>query len=69
MADFTFRLMRIIMILKDRLYPSIDKRVVTFGIREGMTVVDYGCVPGRYAVQSLVDPHPVMFYSVDAIYP
>src|SRR5215216_4715526 len=51
MPDFAFRLMHFIMTVKDRLRPSIDKRVVTFGIREAMTVVDYGCGPGRYAIR------------------
>lgn len=51
MPDLAFRLMSAIMALKDRLFPSIDKRVVTFGVREGMTVVDYGCGPGRYTIR------------------
>ncbi len=48
MPDIGFRLMSAIMTAKDRLFPLVDQRVVKFGIREGMTVVDYGCGPGRY---------------------
>lgn len=51
MPDFAFRLMSIVMAVKDLLYPSIDKRIVAFGIRENMTVVDYGCGPGRYTIR------------------
>src|SRR5215218_4469338 len=51
MPDFAFRLMSAIMALKDLLFPYIDKRVTTFRIREGMTVVDYGCGPGRYTIR------------------
>jgi ubiquinone/menaquinone biosynthesis C-methylase UbiE len=35
----------------DFFYPYIKKRVKKFGIEEGMTVVDYGCGPGRYATK------------------
>ncbi len=51
MPDFAFRMMSATMALKDAIFPSIDKRVASFGIREGMTVVDYGCGPGRYTVR------------------
>ena len=51
MPNFAFRMMSATMALKDLVYPTIDKRVVTFGIRQGMTVVDYGCGPGRYTTR------------------
>jgi ubiquinone/menaquinone biosynthesis C-methylase UbiE len=35
----------------DFLFPYIGKRVGKFGIKDGMTVVDYGCGPGRYTVR------------------
>lgn len=35
----------------DFIHPYIQKRVKTFGIKKGMTVVDYGCGPGRYATE------------------
>jgi len=34
----------------DFFYPYIARRALRFGIVEGMTVVDYGCGPGRYTV-------------------
>ena len=51
MPDLAFRMMSATMALKDRLFPSVDQRVASFGILEGMTVVDYGCGPGRYATR------------------
>jgi ubiquinone/menaquinone biosynthesis C-methylase UbiE len=51
MPDFAFQMMSAVMALKDRLFPRLDKRVAGFGIRQGMTVVDYGCGPGRYAIR------------------
>lgn len=32
------------------LVPYVKRRAMSFGIKEGMTVVDYGCGPGRYSV-------------------
>jgi ubiquinone/menaquinone biosynthesis C-methylase UbiE len=51
MPDLAFRMMAITMAVKDWLFPTIDKRVETFQIQEGMTVVDYGCGPGRYTIR------------------
>jgi ubiquinone/menaquinone biosynthesis C-methylase UbiE len=51
MPDFAFRMMCAVMALEDWLFPRLDKRIAGFGIREGMTVVDYGCGPGRYTVR------------------
>jgi ubiquinone/menaquinone biosynthesis C-methylase UbiE len=51
MSDISFRLMSITFNVVDFLYPYIDRRVTTFGIRQGMTVVDYGCGPGRYTIR------------------
>jgi ubiquinone/menaquinone biosynthesis C-methylase UbiE len=51
MPDFSFRAMNFIFNVVDFLHPYIDKRVTTFGIRQGMTVVDYGCGPGRYTMR------------------
>jgi ubiquinone/menaquinone biosynthesis C-methylase UbiE len=51
MSDRSFRMMTFLFKVVDFVYPYIDKRVGKFGINEGMTVVDYGCGPGRYAVK------------------
>jgi ubiquinone/menaquinone biosynthesis C-methylase UbiE len=51
MSNTGFRVMSLIMGIQDSLSSRIDERVKTFGIKEGMTVVDYGCGPGRYTVR------------------
>jgi ubiquinone/menaquinone biosynthesis C-methylase UbiE len=51
MSDRSFRMMTFLFKVVDFVYPYIDKRVGKFGIKDGMTVVDYGCGPGRYAVR------------------
>ena len=48
MSDFSFRGMELLFRIIDSVHPYIDKRVQKFGIQPGMTVVDYGCGPGRY---------------------
>ncbi len=51
MPDWSFKLMDLIFRVIDYIYPYIDKRVEKFGIRPGLTVVDYGCGPGRYTIR------------------
>ena len=51
MSDFSFRAMVFVMKIEDFFWRRIDARVQTFGIRPGMTVVDYGCGPGRYTIR------------------
>ncbi len=41
---FTFKVV-------DFLFPYIDRRIRKFGIVDGMSVVDYGCGPGRYTIR------------------
>jgi len=48
MSDTSFRMMTALMAVVDFFFPYIKKRVRGFGIEPGMTVVDYGCGPGRY---------------------
>jgi len=47
MPNFVFRLMAFIFWIVDIFYP-FEKHISGFGIKEGFTVVDYGCGPGRY---------------------
>lgn len=47
MPDIAFRAMSLMFRIMD-IFASLDKRLSSFGIREGFTVVDYGCGPGRY---------------------
>lgn len=51
MSDASFRLMTLLFGILDFFYPYIDTRIQHFNIQEGMTVVDYGCGPGRYTTR------------------
>ena len=66
MSNISFRLMVLAFKFLDLFYPYIGRRVRAFGIREGMTVVDYGCGPGRYTTHfaRLVGPSGKV-YAVD----
>ena len=48
MSNLSFRLMCLIFNIVDAFYKYIPKRIENFGIAPGMTIVDYGCGPGRY---------------------
>jgi ubiquinone/menaquinone biosynthesis C-methylase UbiE len=50
MSNLDYRLMVFYMAVADIFFPRIGKRVTGFGIQPGMTVVDYGCGPGRYTL-------------------
>lgn len=51
MSDNSFKFMNFTFKLMDFIYPYVKKRSKTFGISEGMTVIDYGCGPGRYTTE------------------
>jgi len=51
MSSTSFRMMTLTFNVVDFICPYIGRRVKKFGIQEGMTVVDYGCGPGRYATK------------------
>jgi len=51
MPDWSFKLMILLFRFIDFIYPYIEKRVKKFGIKPGMTIVDYGCGPGRYTTR------------------
>lgn len=63
MPDWHFKFMNLIFHVMDFIYPYIDKRVKKFGLKPGMTVVDYGCGPGRYTTRfaRLVGRHGKVF--------
>jgi len=66
MSDLYFRFMNAAFVIVDAVYPHIDKRIPNFGIREGLTVVDYGCGPGRYTVRfSKIVGETGKIYAVD----
>jgi ubiquinone/menaquinone biosynthesis C-methylase UbiE len=50
MSNASFRMMLLLFDIIDFFYPHVARRAKRFGIAEGMTVVDYGCGPGRYTV-------------------
>lgn len=47
MPDIGFRMMSFTFAIMDIFCP-VDRRLDTFGIKEGFTIIDYGCGPGRY---------------------
>jgi len=51
LSNAEFKVMHSIMKLIDIVYPYVPARAKSFGIQPGMTVVDYGCGPGRYTVE------------------
>ncbi len=51
MSDFGFKGMVVLFKILDFFHPYVAKRTRLFGITPGMTVVDYGCGPGRYSVE------------------
>jgi ubiquinone/menaquinone biosynthesis C-methylase UbiE len=51
MSNTSFKMMTLIFKVVDFFYPHIEKRLRKFNIKEGMTIVDYGCGPGRYTMK------------------
>nr|WP_321502423.1 class I SAM-dependent methyltransferase [uncultured Dethiosulfovibrio sp.] len=51
MADWVFRAMCVTFDIVDFICPNWHRRIDGFGLKKGMTVVDYGCGPGRYTVR------------------
>jgi ubiquinone/menaquinone biosynthesis C-methylase UbiE len=50
MSNASFRIMALFFDIIDFVYRHVARRAKRFGISAGMTVVDYGCGPGRYAL-------------------
>ncbi len=63
--DPAFSAMAFLFRIRDRLYPP-ENKVTRFGIKSGMTVVDYGCGPGGYldSAARLAGPEGIV-YAVD----
>jgi len=51
LSNTEFRFMQGLMALTDMFYHYVPARAKCFGIEPGMSVVDYGCGPGRYTVE------------------
>jgi len=51
MSDISFKFMDFSFKIMDFFFPYIKKRIEKFDIREGMTILDYGCGPGRYTIK------------------
>ena len=51
LSNTEFKAMQGIYKLTDAFYHYIPARAASFSIRPGMTVVDYGCGPGRYTAE------------------
>lgn len=67
MPNLGFKLMSITFKIHDILFPpNFNKRMSTFNIKKGYTVIDYGCGPGRYLnyVSDVVGENGIV-YSVD----
>ena len=50
MSNASFSIMVLFFDIIDFVYPHVARRAKRFGIGAGMTVVDYGCGPGRYTI-------------------
>ena len=50
-SDREFIIMQGLMNIADKVHPHTSFVAGSFGIQKGMTVVDYGCGPGRYTVE------------------
>ena len=51
MSDKSFKGMTLIFKVIDTIIPFINRRIKKFDIKKGMTIVDYGCGPGRYTIR------------------
>ena len=66
MADIAFKAMTFTFKIVDCIFPHVEKRIRKFNIKKGMTVIDYGCGPGRYSVIfSKIVGNEGLVYSVD----
>jgi len=75
MPDISFRLMSLFFRIRDR-FRNPGKQLQQVGIKEGQTVLDFGCGPGSYAIPAArmvgekgriyaLDIHPLALRAVD----
>ncbi len=75
MPDIVFKVMSFIFVIRDR-FRSPAKQLQEVGIKEGQTVLDYGCGPGSYAIPAAklvgeggtvyaLDIHPLAIEAVE----
>jgi ubiquinone/menaquinone biosynthesis C-methylase UbiE len=50
-SDRQFKIMHFVMRCFDGVSARVKNRAINFGIKEGETIVDYACGPGRYTVE------------------
>ena len=66
MSDFSFKVMTVLYKIVDFIIPYINRRIKKFGIKQGMTIVDYGCGPGRYStIFSKLVGNEGLVYAID----
>ena len=50
MSDKAFKMMILTFKIIDFIFPYVKNRIKNFNLQQGMTVIDYGCGPGRYTI-------------------
>ena len=66
MSDKSFKGMTFTFKVVDAIFPYISRRIKKFDIKKGMTIVDYGCGPGRYSIRFAREVGPEgKVYAVD----
>jgi len=68
LSNTEFRMMQCFMAFLDHVHYYVGTKAASFGIQNGMTVVDYGCGPGRYTAEfaRLVGSEGIV-YAVDIL--
>jgi len=67
MRNTEFKAMQGFMAFVDHVHPYVAARAESFGVKPGMTVIDYGCGPGRYTVEFAQLVGDGMVYAVDLL--
>jgi ubiquinone/menaquinone biosynthesis C-methylase UbiE len=68
LSNTEFKVMQGFMKFIDLIHPFVPARAKSFGIQQGMTVVDYGCGPGRFTVEfACLTGEKGVVYAVDLL--